>query len=115
MTAVEKFQAIYSESILALASLETPENSDEDVKYDIIRNAYESVRGHQGAEEETKHSETPRAAMEEYLTDSATNAKALLDKWETDALDPTNSTIPDPIPEGIVWLTEGGSGSGSGS
>lgn len=109
---IQRIQSIYDTARLALMEVQT--QSDEDDKYDTIRNAYEEVRDLQpDGTEETDHSETPRAAMEEYLTEAKDAAEVLLDAADASAVG--KNTIPDPLPEGIVFIPEGGSGSGSAS
>lgn len=94
---------------LATASGQT----DADEKYSTIQNAYEQVRTLQGAAEATDFDESVPAALTEYLTESLSNADKILAQMAvaTASMD----VVPDPLPDGLVFVTTGGSGSGSGS
>lgn len=85
--------------------------TDEDKKYEYIREGYEAVRTLQEAEEETDYAESPRASMEEYLTESLSNIEKVLGAMETAATG--MEVIPDPLPDGLVLISTGGSGSAS--
>ncbi len=105
--------AIQIKNTCGLAITTASGQTDEDEKYETIREAYEQVRSLQSATEETDYAESPRAAMEEYLTESLANMNTILDRMAI--LQDDEQVIPDPLPDGLILIEGGGSGSGSGS
>lgn len=86
--------------------------TDEDKKYEYIREGYETVRTLQGETQATDHAESPRAALEEYLTESLSSIEKVINTMETAAAG--DVYVPGAI-DGLVFIPEGGSGSGSAS
>jgi hypothetical protein len=81
-------------------------------QFETIKEAYATVRSLQGATQETDYTETPLAAMQEYLETSVTLIDTVLSGMEKAASALT--IIPSPLTDGIVLVPSDGSGSGSG-
>jgi hypothetical protein len=113
MSTLQPATVIQIKNTCSLALITASGQTDKDDKYETIREAYEQVRALQGATEETDYAETPRAAMEEYLTLSYGHMDKIIDRMAILADD--EQVIPSPLPDGLVLVTSGGSGSGSDS
>lgn len=109
MATLDPAIAIQIKNACALAAATLSAQTDEDDKYETVRTAYEQVRNLQSAEEETDYAETPRAAMQEYLEDTYNEMNKILDRMSILAVG--EKVIPDPLPEGLVLIATGGSGS----
>jgi hypothetical protein len=111
MSTLDPTTAIQIKNACSFALTTASGQTDKDDKYETIRQAYEQVRTLQGAEEETDYAETPRAAMEEYLLLTHGHMVKITNRMTVLADD--EQVIPSPLPDGIVLVATGGSGSGS--
>ena len=94
---------------IVYAAQQADATADLSAKYNVVLDAYNTVRTLQGATEETDYGETPRAAMEEYLADSLANIGKILNDMEAAAVG--SAVIPSPLTDGIVFVPVDGSGS----
>jgi hypothetical protein len=92
------------DNALALDSIET----DPDVQYDILRNAYDAVRTQQDEATATDYTECTPNGFRDYLDDSRTLAQGALTIAE--AAITAEPLTPSPLPIGLILE---GSGSGS--
>ena len=107
MATITQLNSIKSIITLANGALATATHSL--AKYEIAYDAYEQVRTLQEEATPTDHTETPCAALVEYLDETLVLVDAAL--ATANASIAAAVVVPDPLPDGLI-LEASGSGSG---